>query len=237
MNVRAFSARCISRILGGVRAPSIVVAASLVVLVPRAAAADGERTPMFGFAVVGAETPRTSSDHTELAGATLDLAWWYGRFGLAAEGSALWSVESEGTRVLVAGGSARVRVMEMMVRSLMEPRDVELGLEIQAIVQRAWWHGSPSDLDPVAYGMGVALRIRGGGDPDGSTLLAESRFFFRVTTSRWAAADFDARTTAPMATQERALTFLVGIGAAFGAGTSDYAARFRLHMLQPPTPW
>jgi len=149
MIVRSFRAGGISRILDAVRPPSIVVAAALVVLAPRSAAADGERTPMFGFAVVGAETPRTSSDHTELAGASIDLAWWYGRFGLAAEGSALWSVETEGTRVLVAGASARVRVMDMMVHSLMEPRDVEVGLELQGIVERAWWHGAPTDRKSV----------------------------------------------------------------------------------------
>jgi hypothetical protein len=202
---------------------------ALLVIGARDAAADGETTPMLGAAVIAADTS-TPEQEVVLAGVALDAAWWYGRLGLAAEGSARWSVDGDRSRELVAGASARLRVLEGLSPSLMDPRDVEVGCELQAIVERAWWN-TPVTTDPVAYGGGIAIRIRGhgGGDPDMSTLLAESRFFLRVMASRTAVDTTTARTTMPTTTSERALTVVLGVGASWGGGTPSYASRFRLH--------
>src|SRR5262249_17964540 len=106
-----------------------------------------------------------------------------------------------------------------------------------------WWSGGsmPGAPDPVAYGPGIALRIRGGGDPDGSALLAESRFFLRVMASRWNQDDPAARsmppTPAPTPMTDRTFTVLIGIGASWGAGTPNYTDRFRLRPFHPTILW
>jgi len=213
------------------------LAVAVVIGVASSAAADGEVTPMLGVAVVGADTARTPSQDEPLAGVALDLAFWHGRFGLGGEASERWSLETDGTHATVVGASARVRVYECLMPSLLDPRDVELGVELQAIVERGWWSGAMSDVDPTAYGLGVAIRMRGGGDADNSILLAESRLFLRVMSARWAGVDAVARTTEPTGPSERALTVLVGIGASFGAGTPGYVHKFRLRPFQPTLLW
>lgn len=200
------------------------------------AAADGERTPMLGVAVVGGDTNLAPAQDEPLAGVGFDIAWWYGRFGLGGEASERWSLQSDGVRATVLGASARLRVYETLTPSLLDPRDCELAFELQAIVERAWWHGA-AEVDPTAYGVGVALRLRGGGDADGSTLLAESRFFLRVMTSRWAGIDSVARSTGPTGMTERAYTVLLGIGASFGSGAPSYVRQFRLHPFRSTMLW
>lgn len=202
--------------------------AVLDMLGSRPAAADGERTPLCGLAVVGAETTQAPDQHADLVGVALDLAWWHGRFGLAAEGSARWSVGDQDARAFVLGGSARLRVVEGLLPSIMDPRDVELGVELQAIVERTWWKSEVRGVEPIAYGFGLALRLRGSGDMDSPTLMAESRFFVRVMSSRWSEPETIARTMAPVSMSDRALTVLAGIGASFGAGAPAYMERFRL---------
>ncbi len=193
---------------------------------------------MFGLALVAGDSARTPEHDSPLGGLALDLAWWHGRFGLAAEGSALWSADSDGARALVLGVSARVRVLERMMPALMDPRDVELAVEVQAIVEREWWNVSMVETDPMAEGLGLALRVRGAGEPDGTRLLAESRFFLRVMTSRWSELDAVARAmpAAPV-TSDRAFTVLVGIGASFGAGSPGYMDRFRPHPFGSLLRW
>ena len=201
------------------------------------AAADGERTPMLGVAVVGGDATLAPAQEEPLAGVALDVAFWHGRFGLGGEASERWGLQTSGVQATVVGASARFRIYECLMPSLLDPRDVELGLELQAIVERAWWHGSSADVDPTAYGLGVALRLRGGGDADNSALLAESRLFLRVMTSRWAGLDGVARATEAPAPNDRAYTVLVGIGASFGAGAPSYVRQFRLHPFQPTLLW
>ena len=192
------------------------------------AAADGERTPMCGVAVIGAESARTTDQRVDLAGVALDFAWWYGRFGLAAEGSGRWSIDDP-TRAFVAGASARVLLYEGMAPALAEPRDVEVGVELQAIAERTWWYGTATGVDPTAYGVGLAVRLRGTGDLDTSTLIAESRFFIRASSAPYVGVEPEARTmTATTAAAPRAWTVLVGIGASWGSGTASYLDRFRM---------
>ncbi len=211
------------------------LALPLVVLsVSPPAHADGERTPMIGIAGLAAETQRTPDATAALGGFAVDVASWHGRFGLAAEASGLWSIDDTGGRAYILGASARLRLVQGMMTSPVEPRDIEAALELHAIAERAWWSGAPSTADPIAYGLGLALRLRGGGDPDGSTLLAESRFFLRVMSSRWNQLDAIARTMEPVpTTSPRSLTVMVGIGASFGSGTPDYVRKFRLRPFEP----
>jgi hypothetical protein len=199
---------------------------------PGVAAADGETSPMFGLAAVGGEVQRAPGEQTGLAGVGLDLAWWHGRFGLGAEGSARWSVDSVGARAFVLGGSARLRVAEGLVPSLIDPRDCELALELQAIVERAWWDQPISQADALSYGLGLAVRVRGGGDLDTSALIAESRFFVRVMTARWDGLDVVARTMGPVSESDRSLTVLAGVGASWGTGAPSYVEKFRMHPFR-----
>ena len=186
------------------------------------AAADGERTPMFGG---GVTYTGAANDAAELVGGQLELAWWSGRIGLAIEAAANRGIVEDKVRNLAVGGSARVLVTSWMWPSLFDDRDVEMAVECHAIAARTWWSRDDSSD---AVGLGLALRMRGGSDWQFSSLLAESRLFVRVMTSRDEVPDAIARTSAPMAEPARlGMTVLVGLGAAFGAGTPRYLERFR----------
>jgi hypothetical protein len=147
----------------------------------------------------------------------------------------LWNLGGEGARATTLGVSARLRVHEQMLPSLLEPRDVELGLELHAIVERTWWSGDGRQDSPTSYGLGVAVRLRGGSD-DFSTVLTESRLFVRALSAPRDADDATrAMMPAPAGEPARELTILVGIGAAFGAGEPRYLDRFRLRPLELPS--
>jgi hypothetical protein len=200
-------------------------------------AADGERSPMLGVDVVGGDTTLAPSQQDQpLAGVGLDVALWHGRFGIGGEASERWALMASGVRATVLGASARLRIYDCLTPSLLDPRDVELGVELQAIVERAWWSG-PEQVDPTAFGLGVAVRLRGGGDADGSLELAESRLFLRVMAAKWGSLDEIARTTEPQPPAGRAVTVLLGIGASFGAGSPSYVHQFRLHPFRPTMLW
>jgi len=202
------------------------IAASAVLITQldrRTAAADGERTPMLGGAVVWEPS---SDEPAGMVGLELEAAWWYGRLGLAGEASGRSWVEREGPRALTVGASLRLRVFESLVPSLLESSDVELALELQGIVERVWWDRAIVDADPTRHGVGLALRLRGSSDDHASRLIAESRFFLRVLSARPATGEVLARTTTPPA-EPRELIVLFGIGAAFGVGDPGYLTRFR----------
>jgi hypothetical protein len=210
-----------------------VKAIALVCVLASTAAADGERTPMFGGSVVGVQAP---GQDDPLAGAQLEIAFWRGRFGAAVEGARTWSTTDREVRAATVTGSLRVAVFETLVPSLLDPRDVEFGVELQGLVERSWW-STPTGRDPVAYGLGIALRLRGGSDDEFSPLLAESRLWFRVTTARTdSMASGIAARGAVADTSDRNLTFLVGLGASFGVGDMQYLQRFREHRRQLVVP-
>jgi hypothetical protein len=205
------------------------IALGLVVLTAATdVAADGDETPMLGGALVGARGP---DPRTDIVGVALEAGWWSGRFGLALEGAALWNLDGDEARALVLGASARVRVLERLMPSLLEPRDVELGVELHAIVERAWWNGDHEN--PTGHGLGLAVRLRGGSD-DFPTLFTESRLFVRAVSSHRTVVEDAARTMTPGEAGVREWTILVGIGAAFGSAGPRYLDRFRLHPLELP---
>jgi hypothetical protein len=201
----------------------------VLLLAPATAFADGERTPMFGGAVVGA-----ANHEDALAGVALEAAWWQWRLGISAEGSMMWSGDDAAHRVTVLGLSTRLLVFDTLVQSLLEPRDVELGIELQGIVERAWGTSGSPEADGTRYGVGLALRLRGGGEYDLSSLLAESRVFVRVMTQRPLAQDSISRmVTPPGARDTGQVTIMVGLGAAWGSGDPDYLERFREEPFSP----
>jgi len=205
------------------------VAAAVLMAMTSAAAAEGERTPMFGGALTLTDAPDRKA---ELVGGEVELAWWSGRLGLAAEAAMCRGIEGEKARNLAVAGSARVLVADWLWPSLFEPRDVEVGVELQVIAGRTWWSRDDSSD---ALGLGVAIRVRGGSDWEFSQLLAESRLFVRVMKSRDEASDGIARTAETMIEQpeRRGMTVMIGLGAAFGAGKPRYLERFRPR----PTDW
>jgi hypothetical protein len=192
------------------------------------AAADGEQTPMIGGAFIGGESARSPDG---IYGGELEAAWWLGRIGVAVEGSLRETASGHQDSAKVLGASARLRVFQSLVPSLIESRDVELGIELQAIVEHAWWDVDTGDRDALGYGLGAALRLRGGGDEDQSTLIAESRLFVRVISRRTHPGDLTPRTTMPSAVEStpNELLLLVGVGAAWGTGDHRYVDRFRWH--------
>ena len=206
-----------------------VAIGSLLLLFAAEAAADGERTPIIGAAVMGGPT---TQDHMGVIGVGVEGAWWFGRVGLAAEASGRWGVDGQGSRAAVLGASLRLRLLDALTPSLLEPSDVELGIELHGIIERTWWGGLDSDVEPVSHGLGLALRLRGSGDEDSSRLIAESRFFLRVMAARPISDDgVLARTMTPTPTprpdEPPEVTILVGVGASFGSGDRGYLERFR----------
>jgi hypothetical protein len=206
------------------------LAAVLLVSMTGAAAADGERSPMIGGALTYAET---AGRNVGLVGGQVELAWWpgiSGLFGLAVEAAARRGVDDDKDRNLAVAGSARLLVASWMCPSLLEPRDVEMAIELHAIAERTWWS---RDDSRDAFGLGVALRMRGGSDWMFSSVLAESRLFVRVMKSRDDDASVLAREAGPgTAMSDRGgTTVMVGLGAAFGVGKPRYLERFRLKDL------
>ena len=109
--------------------------------------------------------------------------------------------------------------------SLLEPSDVEMGIELQAIVQRTLWNGELTGHEPTQQGIGLALRLRGSTDEDMPRLITESRFFVRVMS--WQAQDVElARAMQPIVPADREVMVLIGIGAAFGGGDPTYLRQF-----------
>jgi hypothetical protein len=207
--------------------PARVALGALAMLATTEAHAEGEETPMIGASVVAAH----AGEHdTELAGVEAEAVWWFGWIGLSSHGSLRWDTGRERPRANVLGGSVRVQLFEGLVTSPIDPRDVEVALELHGIHEHTWWDGS----DATGYGVGAALRLRGGGDDDQSTLLAESRLFLRVTSTRWAPLEAVARSVAaPEAHDANELTILLGIGASWGSGDADYVERFRMRPFGP----
>lgn len=188
---------------------------------------------MIGGALTYAEA---ADRNVGLVGGQLELAWWPsipalgGLFGVAVEAAANRGIDDDRDRSLAVAGSARLLVASWMWPSLLEPRDVEMGIELHAIAERTWWS---RDDSRDAFGLGVALRMRGGSDWMFSSLLAESRLFVRVMKSRDDDTSVLAREAGPgLAMSDRGgTTVIVGLGAAFGLGKPRYLERFRLKDL------
>lgn len=199
------------------------------------AAADGETTPMFGGSVM---VGTTIEDSSRVAGVELEAAWWWGPIGIAVEASGRTASADDGggdsSQTMAVGGSARLRLIQMLVPSLLEPSDVELGVEVQGIVERTLWDRTLTDDDPTRIGIGIALRLRGASDDVTPRLITESRFFVRVFSSRPESNPFAARTTMQVADEPRDFMVLIGVGAAFGGGESRYLERFRRHSFGGP---
>ena len=186
------------------------------------AAAEGELGPMFGGGVVA-----THASERDIAGLTCELVLWHGPIGIAAEGSRQWCVDGGQPAVASLGASVRLLAFHHVVPSLLDSREVvDLGIELQGIVERSWWDDAAPDRDPVSYGLGIAVRLRGANDDDRTNLLAESRLFVRVLRSRSSEMMVAARDTTPDATSE-GVAVVIGLGALFGGGQSAYVERLR----------
>lgn len=214
------------------------IAIATLVATAGAARADGERSPMIGVAALGGEmsSHAPGASPTGVFGLHLESVWWLGPIGVAAEGSVRAAARDGTDYGGVVGGSVRLRVLHGLAPSLLEPRAVEVALELQGIVERAWWQGSLAAADGTSYGVGAALRIRGSGGPF-TSLLAESRLFVRVMSSPGDAAPTALARTIGTPTPEasaRGMTVLVGLGASWGLGSPAYTRRFGLHRYIPP---
>ena len=231
------TARLRSAVTGG--ACARLALGALILTAAADAAADGERSPVLGGALVGGQGPDPDA---ELAGLQLEVAWWRGRLGFALEGAAHWTLGGDETPAKVLGASARIRLFEQLLPALLERRDVELGVELHGIVQRTWAGGTSSGRDPVGYGLGLAVRLRGDSD-DFPILFTESRLFLRVISSSRSQLAEPTQppvtgpiflTMSPAAETSRELTILIGIGAAFGVGEPRYLDRFRAAPFELP---
>ena len=184
---------------------------------------------MFGGSVLAAR----DGSRAELVGVELEMAWWWRHLGLAIEGAQRRAIsDDDGVGTTALGASARVLVYDQLMPSLLDPRDVELGIELHAVIERAWSSRIDSGQEePVRYGFGIAARLRGGGD-DGSAVLAESRVFVRVLWPRGDTTSAIARGETPVPDQGREMLVIVGLGAAWGVGERHYAERFRQHTTE-----
>lgn len=195
------------------------------------AAADGETSPMLGASVVAGTSTR---DSQSTAGLELEAAYWWHWLGVAVELSGRAPVADDASRSLVVGGSLRLRVAQQLVPSLFEPSDVELGVELQGIVERTWWDGELTSDEPARRGIGLALRFRGSTDDDVPRLIAESRFFVRVLTWQDPDEPYVARATMPPTRTTQEWIVQVGIGAAFGGGDRAYLGQFQSRAFDSP---
>ena len=199
--------------------------ALLVLAMAAPAYADGEHGPMFGGSIIA-----THDSDLDVAGAGVELAWWYGRVGVGAEAARMWS--ADGTSPVQVGtlaASLRVLALRYDVPSLLDSREsVELGLELQGIVERAWWTDAPTERGAVSYGLGLAFRVRGATDDDRSNLLAESRLFVRAMRASVPEMDVAARESMPA--RGSGVVVIVGLGVLFGGGEPAYVDHLRRRM-------
>lgn len=199
-------------------------------LVASDAEADGETTPMIGAGVI---VGTSTHGDTRMAGVELEAAWWWRWLGLAVEASGRASARAgEDDTTLVLGGSLRLRLLQALVPSLLEASDVELGVELQGVLERTWWDRTITDVGPIRQGVGLAVRLRGSSDSDVPRLITESRCFVRVMWARTDDVAIAARTTMPPVPEVRDLMVLVGIGAAFGGGERRYLQQFRRRAFE-----
>lgn len=221
--------------VGATRTAGLLVAlVALFALSAARAEAEGEHGPMFGGALIAAHYQGDPAGDTEVAGLQGELALWHGPLGVAIEGSRQWTAEADGPRVGAVAASLRALVYRQLVPAFLEPRDVELGIELQGIAERSWWKNLARERDPVSYGVGLAIRLRGDTEHV-AYLLAESRLFVRVLASRPAREDAIAR-GGMLGGPDRELTVTIGLGAAFGGGEPAYVERFRPHPEEPEIP-
>lgn len=194
------------------------------------AKADGETSPLLGGSVVG--TASTSSADSA-AGVEVEAAVWAHRVGFAAELSGnVWSGEAPATSTLILGGSVRLLVLRSLIGSLLEPSDVELGVELQGIIEKTMWSSEDATSDRYHRGIGLAIRLRGSTDDDVPHLIAESRFFVRVMSWQQNDPPFAARMTQPPSSDEQDFMVMVGIGASFGGGQPRYLQQFRRRVFE-----
>ena len=207
-----------------------VVAVLLPLLSVEDVLADGETSPMLGGSLVfGASAGEPSTS----LGVGLDGVVWWRRVGVGVEVSRQSSFGVDGARAIVLGGSLRVCPFTWLVPSPFEPSDVELGIELQGIVERSWQRGAAAGavFDPVREGVGVSLRLRGSTNDDAPSIITESRFYVRVMWSEHdVAPEVIARSTMPPRASQRDATVMFGIGAAFGGGDPAYLRRFALQF-------
>lgn len=185
---------------------------------------------MIGGSVIAAKTG-DPGDEQGLVGISLEATYWIQRIGLAVEGSRRWAVDGGEPLATTLAGGLRLLVLDRLFESYIEPRDVELGLEVHGLVERTWWD---ADASTTAYGGGLALRLRGGGDGFDSKLLAESRLFVRVMKSR-DDDSFAARVSSPQM-EPAPMTVVIGLGAVWGTGERRYADKFKPRFAMPVTP-
>ncbi len=202
--------------------PSVVRPVVVVVLLAGSgnAIAEGERSPMIGGGVVAAR----AADDAELVGVGLEATWWVQRVGIAVEGSRRWDIGNSEPLATTFGAGLRLLLVDRLFESIIEPRDVELGLELHGVIERSWWEHADATT---AYGGGIALRLRGGGDGFDSRLLAETRVFVRVMSDR-SGEVIAARSTTPQPMSEGPrMTVVIGLAAVWGSGERRYADKFK----------
>ncbi|MEO8706289.1 MAG: hypothetical protein ABI867_40035 [Kofleriaceae bacterium] len=203
------------------RRPACVI--GVLAMLTATAAAEGEYGPMVGGSLVATH----GEDDLELGGVELELAVWHGRVGLAIAASQHAGVDSSAPRATAVDGSLRLLLLRTLIPSLLDSRDtVELGFELHGIVERTWWTQVDREPDPTSYGLGLAVRLRGGSDDFSSNLLAESRVFVRALTTR-EAQPMDAVARSIGSGDSRDVRIIVGLGVMFGGGKPHYVERFR----------
>lgn len=197
--------------------------------------AEGERSPMIGGSVIAARGDAGDTGEQQgLVGINLEATYWIQRIGLAVEGSRRWAVEGGEPLATTLAGGLRLLLLDRLFESYIEPRDVELGLEVHGLVERTWWDSGASAT--TAYGAGLALRLRGGGDGFDSKLLAESRLFVRVMRSTSDDAFAARMTTGGSQLEPAPMTIVIGLGAVWGTGERKYADKFKPRFSMPVTP-
>lgn len=124
-------------------------------------------------------------------------------------------------------------------------------------VDAAWWHwrfglaaegamrwsgddvdGRVLDARPLPdvtrQGVGIALRLRGGGESDLWSRLAEARGFVRLLAAPMIEDPTLARITTPPKDRDTGqVMIVVGLGAVFGTGDPGYLERFRTEPFSP----
>jgi hypothetical protein len=191
-----------------------VIGFVLAILICRVVPAFAEDSTRVGLSMVGG-TAAAPEQNASIVGTQISVAHWVGRFGLAAEGSAVALTSTVREGGATAGLGARMRLLEgaTSFTALNGTRaPIALALELECVAQREWWDFEEANESHTSYALGLAASARG----SDRARLVGFRASIRVVTSSQDDAQAVARMLMAGSDARRSVGVLVSFGTELG---------------------
>jgi hypothetical protein len=186
----------------------------LAILISSVIPAFAEDSTRVGLSMVGG-TAAAPEENAGIIGTQVSVAHWVGRFGVAAEGSAVAFTSTMREGGATAGLGARMRLLEgaTSFTALNGTRaPIALGLELECVAQHEWWDFEEANESHASYALGLAASARG----SDRARLVGFRASIRFVTSSQDGAQAVARMLEPPMDVRRSIGVLVSFGTELG---------------------